>query len=118
LTRTAPHPPIDSLTLPDGTVFGIISSTTEPFCRQCDRSRVTADGLWYRCLYARSGTDLRGPLRAEAGPVGLRTLIANTWQARDDRGAEERLATEDRTALIAVETLLDEPHLEMHTRGG
>jgi cyclic pyranopterin phosphate synthase len=110
--------PADRFTLPDGTVFGIISSTTEPFCRQCDRSRVTADGLWYRCLYARSGTDLRGPLRAEAGPVGLRTLIANTWQARDDRGAEERLATEDRTALIAVETLLDEPHLEMHTRGG
>jgi len=110
--------PADRFTLPDGTVFGIISSTTEPFCRQCDRSRVTADGLWYRCLYARTGTDLRGPLRAEAGPDGLRTLITETWQARDDRGAEERLATEDRSPLIAVETLLDEPHLEMHTRGG
>ncbi len=110
--------PADRFTLPDGTVFGIISSTTEPFCRQCDRSRITADGLWYRCLYARSGTDLRGPLRAETNPDGLRTLIANTWQARDDRGAEDRLATEDRTPLITVETLLDEPHLEMHTRGG
>ena len=110
--------PADRFTLPDGTVFGIISSTTEPFCRQCDRSRVTADGLWYRCLYAATGTDLRGPLRSGVGVDGLRELIASTWQARDDRGAQERLAMEDRTTLIPVETLLDEPHLEMHTRGG
>ena len=49
--------PADRFTLPDGTVFGIISSTTEPFCRQCDRSRLTADGGWYRCLYATDGTE-------------------------------------------------------------
>ena len=110
--------PADRFRLPDGTVFGIISSTTEPFCRQCDRSRLTADGVWYRCLYARTGTDLRGPLRSGIGTDGLQELIASAWQARDDRGAEERLATEDRTTLIPVETLLDEPHLEMHTRGG
>jgi len=110
--------PADRFTLPDGTVFGIISSTTEPFCRRCDRCRVTADGLWYRCLYARTGTDLRGPLRSGIGASGLRDLIASTWQARDDRGAEERLATKDRSTLIPVETLLDKPHLEMHTRGG
>ena len=110
--------PADRFTLPDGTVFGIISSTTEPFCRQCDRSRVTADGLWYRCLYARTGTDLRGPLRSGVGADGLRDLIASRWHARDDRGAEERLSTKDRSTLIPVQTLLDEPHLEMHTRGG
>ena len=110
--------PADRFTLPDGTVFGIISSTTEPFCRQCDRSRLTADGLWYRCLYARTGTDLRGPLRSGVGADGLRGRVAATWRARDDRGAEARLATEDRSTLIPVETLLDEPHLEMHTRGG
>ena len=110
--------PADRFTLPDGTVFGIISSTTEPFCRQCDRSRVTADGLWYRCLYARTGTGLRGPLRSGVGSAGLRELIATTWQGRDDRGAEQRLATKDRSPLIPVETLLEEPHLEMHTRGG
>ena len=110
--------PADRFTLPDGTVFGIISSTTEPFCRQCDRSRVTADGLWYRCLYARTGTDLRGPLRSGGDADGLRDLIASRWHARDDRGAEERLSTKDRSTLIPVQTLLDEPHLEMHTRGG
>ena len=110
--------PADRFTLTDGTVFGVISSTTEPFCRQCDRSRLTADGLWYRCLYARAGTDLRGPLRSGVGAEGLQELIAAMWHGRDDRGAEERLATEDRSMLIPVETLLDEPHLEMHTRGG
>ena len=110
--------PADRFSLPDGTVFGIISSTTEPFCRQCDRSRLTADGLWYRCLYAPTGTDLRGPLRAGMGADTLRDLIAATWRARDDRGAETRLASADRATLIPVETLQSEPHLEMHTRGG
>ena len=101
-----------------GTVFGIISSTTEPFCRQCDRSRLTADGVWYRCLYAHAGTDLREPLRAGADAEGLRSLISSTWAARDDRGAEDRLASDDRSALIPIETLQNQPHLEMHTRGG
>ena len=110
--------PADRFTLPDGTVFGIISSTTEPFCRQCDRSRLTADGRWYRCLYATDGTDLREPLRAGMGAEGLRSLIAETWRARDDRGAEDRLSSEDRSRLIPVETLQAQPHLEMHTRGG
>ncbi|HCQ98441.1 MAG TPA: GTP 3',8-cyclase MoaA [Acidobacteria bacterium] len=110
--------PADRFTLPDGTVFGIISSTTQPFCGQCDRSRLTADGLWYRCLYAPTGTDLRGPLRADANQAELRDLISADWLARDDRGAEDRLASSDRSTLISVETLQGEPHLEMHTRGG
>ena len=58
--------PADRFRLPDGLVFGIISSTTEPFCQACDRSRLTADGLWYLCLYAPTGTDLRRVLRAGA----------------------------------------------------
>ena len=44
--------PADQFTLPDGTPFGIISSTTEPFCRNCDRSRLTADGMWF-CVCTR-----------------------------------------------------------------
>src|SRR5215471_13782985 len=47
--------PADRYVLQDGTTFGIISSTTEPFCRSCDRSRLTADGMWYLCLYATQG---------------------------------------------------------------
>ncbi|MGH8189586.1 MAG: GTP 3',8-cyclase MoaA [Steroidobacteraceae bacterium] len=110
--------PADRYRLPDGTVFGIISSTTQPFCAECDRSRLTADGLWYLCLYARRGVDLRKPLRDGAPVDDLRLLIESVWNRRTDRGAEDRLAFRDRTPLIPIETLKRDPHLEMHTRGG
>ncbi|MGH9398900.1 MAG: GTP 3',8-cyclase MoaA [Thermoanaerobaculia bacterium] len=110
--------PAQRFLLPDGTVFGIIASTTAPFCRSCDRSRLTADGLWYLCLYASRGTDLRGPLRAGASAEELAALITRGWLRRDDRGAEERLALRDRAPLLGVERLREDPHLEMHTRGG
>jgi cyclic pyranopterin phosphate synthase len=110
--------PADRYRLADGTVFGIISSTTEPFCDSCDRSRLTADGLWYLCLYAAHGTDLRRPLRAGVSPDHLAKLIRATWEVRSDRGAEERLAARDRSPLIPVDRLRRDPHLEMHTRGG
>jgi cyclic pyranopterin phosphate synthase len=110
--------PADRYRLPDGDVFGIISSTTEPFCHSCDRSRLTADGLWYLCLYAAKGTDLRATLRAGATREELAALIRAAWETRDDRGAEERLASRDRSALIPVDRLRRDPHLEMHTRGG
>jgi cyclic pyranopterin phosphate synthase len=104
--------------LPDGTTFGIISSTTEPFCASCDRSRLTADGIWLMCLYARAGTDLRRPLRAGATPDDLQQLIRTVWTQRADRGAEERLALERRDVLIPLAALKKDAHLEMHTRGG
>jgi cyclic pyranopterin phosphate synthase len=110
--------PADRYALPDGTVFGIISSTTEPFCHSCDRSRLTADGLWYLCLYAAHGTDLRRPLRGGASDEQLAQLIRATWEVRSDRGAEERLSSRDRSPLIPVDRLKRDPHLEMHTRGG
>jgi cyclic pyranopterin phosphate synthase len=110
--------PADRYRLPDGTIFGIISSTTEPFCESCDRSRLTADGLWYLCLYASHGTDLRRPLRSGASAEQLAQLIRATWEVRSDRGAEERLASRDRSPLIPVDRLKRDPHLEMHTRGG
>jgi cyclic pyranopterin phosphate synthase len=110
--------PADRFRLPDGTVFGIISSTTEPFCSSCDRSRLTADGMWLMCLYATAGTDLRRPLRAGASFDELRRLIATVWSSRADRGAEERLVFERREPLIPVSALRKDAHLEMHTRGG
>jgi GTP 3',8-cyclase len=110
--------PADRFTTRDGLVFGIISSTTEPFCRTCDRSRVTADGLWFRCLYAREGADLRGLLRSGASDAEVREIIETTWSVRDDRGAELRAAERDRTPFIPVSRLRRDPHLEMHTRGG
>jgi GTP 3',8-cyclase len=110
--------PADRYRLPDGAVFGMISSTTQPFCRACDRSRLTADGMWYRCLYATEGTDLGAALRRGADREELKELIASRWRARADRGAEVRLALAERSPLIQVRELKRNPHLEMHTRGG
>jgi len=113
--------PAERFRLPDGTIFGIIASTTAPFCRTCDRSRLTADGLWYLCLYARQGMDLRQPLRAGASNAALAALIRQGWQVRRDRGAEERKTLEtqnQRSTLIPLDRLRNDPHLEMHTRGG
>jgi cyclic pyranopterin phosphate synthase len=110
--------PADRYLLPDGTVFGIIASTTQPFCRDCDRSRLTADGMWYLCLYASCGIDLRTPLRRGASRSELTDIIRSGWEQRRDQGAEERLAARDRAPLIPLETLRRDPHLEMHTRGG
>jgi cyclic pyranopterin phosphate synthase len=110
--------PAQRFALPDGATFGVIASTTEPFCRTCDRSRVTADGVWYTCLYARHGLDLRAPLRRGATPDELRALIGGGWRSRSDRGAEQRLELADRRSFVPVNSLRKDPHLEMHTRGG
>jgi cyclic pyranopterin phosphate synthase len=110
--------PAERFRLPDGTAFGIIASTTAPFCRSCDRSRLTADGMWYLCLYAQKGVDLRTPLRAGASHDELRALVTSTWQRRRDRGAEQRQALRDRGVLVEIDNLRNDPHLEMHTRGG
>jgi cyclic pyranopterin phosphate synthase len=104
--------------LPNGTPFGIISSTSQPFCRTCDRARLTADGVLLLCLYAQHGTDLRRPLRAGAPPDMLRRLISAVWESRADRGAEERRATRARGSYIPLALLKRDAHLEMHTRGG
>ncbi len=110
--------PAERFRLPDGTTFGIIASTTEPFCETCDRGRLTADGLWLLCLYARGGLDLRHPLREGATPEELAHLISTVWSMRADRGAAERLVAPGRDALIPVAALRRNAHLEMHTRGG
>jgi len=111
--------PAERYALPDGTVFGIVASTTEPFCRTCDRSRITADGVWYVCLYAARGVDLRTPLRDGATREGIRTLIVDGWRGRMDHGAEERKRLNSaRGPLYQIEDLRKDPHREMHTRGG
>ena len=113
-----PSAPAERFRLLDGTTFGIIASTTAPFCRACDRSRLTADGVWFLCLYAEKGIDLREPLRAGASDEQLREIITAAWTGRSDRGAEERLAVPERGALYKIDALRADPRREMHTRGG
>ena len=110
--------PAEEFRLPDGTPFGIIASTTAPFCRTCDRSRLTADGVWFLCLYAQDGTDIRRLVREGASDEQITRVIRETWSARTDRGAEERLEQPNRAALYQIDSLRRDPHREMHTRGG
>ena len=77
--------------------------------------------MWYLCLYAKSGMDLRQPLRRGESVDTLKSYIAAGWRARRDRGAEERKELErvsTRGRFIEVERLRQDPHLEMHARGG
>jgi len=110
--------PAERFATADGTTFGIIASTTSPFCDRCDRSRLTADGLWYLCLYAENGCDLRSALRRAGRVEDVDALIDQVWSRRTDRGAEERLRVRDRGILHPNVKLSGDPHLEMHTRGG
>jgi cyclic pyranopterin phosphate synthase len=110
--------PADRFALPDGRVFGVIASTTAPFCRDCDRARITADGMFFSCLYATSGLALRPSLRRGDPDETIAGQIETRWLARADRGAEERVEMRDRSAFVPVAALRADPHLEMHKRGG
>jgi cyclic pyranopterin phosphate synthase len=70
--------------------IGFISSVSEPFCGDCHRARLSADGTVYTCLFAASGTELRTPLRAGASDADLVGLLQNVWRNRHDRYSEIR----------------------------
>lgn len=113
--------PAQRFRMSDGTTFGIIASTTTPFCATCDRSRLTADGMWYLCLYGKTGIDLRQALRGPCSHETVKSRIVTGWRTRRDRGAEERRALEalsSRGQFVEIERLREDPHLEMHARGG
>ena len=110
--------PAQRFRLPDGTTVGIIASVTEPFCRACDRGRLTADGMFFKCLYGQEGMDLKQLLRSGVSDEDLAAALGQSWSHRTDRAAEERAARDDRNPLFQVEELRKDPHREMHTRGG
>jgi len=110
--------PAERFRLEDGTVFGVIASTTAPFCRTCDRARLTADGTFLLCLYGERGLDLRELLRLGASDAEIAGRIVESWSQRADRGAEDRAALAERGVLHQVESLRADPRREMHTRGG
>ncbi|MCB0978032.1 MAG: radical SAM protein, partial [Acidimicrobiales bacterium] len=118
-----PSAPARRFTTPDGHCFGIVASTSTPFCSSCDRSRLTADGLWYHCLYAAEGIDLGSvarrelPVDASVGVDPLVERIRSAWERRADQGAVDRLAMDNREPT-PVRILRADPHREMHTRGG
>ncbi len=73
-----------------GGEVGVISSVSQPFCGECTRLRLSADGSIYTCLFGVDGTDLRGPLRDGATDAEITELITNVWESRTDRYSEDR----------------------------
>lgn len=79
-----------------GGEVGVITSVSQPFCGDCTRARLSADGSLHTCLFASRGFDLRVPLRNGSSDESLRDLLANLWSAREDRYSELRSdATQD-----------------------
>ena len=70
--------------------LGVIASVTRPFCGDCTRARLSAEGSLYTCLFAVAGTDLKGPLRAGAPTPSSRDLVRSVWSVRADRYSELR----------------------------
>ncbi len=94
----------------NGGQLALIASVSEPFCGDCDRLRVTADGIAYTCLFAApgSGLDLRPWLTPTTTPAQLRAALGDLWQQRRDRWSEERHAAAPGPR----------PHAEMAYLGG
>jgi GTP 3',8-cyclase len=88
--RDAGSPAVDYEFEDGGGEVGVIASVTEPFCGDCTRARLTADGKLVTCLFADHGHDLRSLLRSGAADVEIRKTIEAVWQARRDRYSEER----------------------------
>jgi len=90
--------------------IGFISSVSAPFCGDCTRARLSSEGVFYTCLFAANGTDLRGALRAGASDEELVSLVRAAWTGREDRYSELR------EALRRSERPLQK--IEMHYIGG
>ena len=116
--RTHKASPARAYMLDNGTTFGIIASTTAPFCGTCDRIRLTADGNLVTCLYAKNGFDIRTPLRNHQTETQIRQTLRQLWGTRTDSGADDRLHMPHRGPSVPLPILQNNPHLEMHTRGG
>jgi cyclic pyranopterin phosphate synthase len=76
----------------DSGEIGFISSVSQPFCGDCVRARLSADGTLHTCLFATDGTDFRGPLRDGATDDELSALLRSVWRRRGDRYSERRTA--------------------------
>jgi len=86
---------------------GVISSVTQPFCGDCTRSRISAEGKLYTCLFAARGTDLRALIRSGATDDELAEAIGDVWLRRADRYSE-----------IRTERTRELPRIEMSYIGG
>jgi len=84
-----------------GGEIGVIASISQPFCGDCTRARLSAEGELYTCLFAARGRDFRAALRGGATDAELRDAVGAVWRLREDRYSEVR--TEETAGLRKVE---------------
>jgi cyclic pyranopterin phosphate synthase len=78
--------------------FGLITSVSAPFCQNCTRARISADGKLFTCLFAHKGIDIKTYLRSEDYTFdGLLNLLSNNWRERDDRYSEIRTSLKEKS---------------------
>lgn len=85
-----------------GGEVGIISSVTQPFCKDCHRARLSSDGRLFTCLFANHGMDLRTPLRSGATDDEMSALIKAVWSQREDRYSELRSSMTDHSPKVEM----------------
>jgi cyclic pyranopterin phosphate synthase len=103
-----------------GGEVGVIASVTQPFCGDCTRARLTADGQLYTCLFASAGTDVRALVRGGASDAEILSLVTDVWRARDDRYSDLRtLATRTEKPMRVLRVMAADPgRVEMSRIGG
>jgi cyclic pyranopterin phosphate synthase len=102
-----------------GGEVGVIASVSQPFCGDCTRARLSADGQLYTCLFAQAGKDIRGPLRAGASDEEVERLLRGWWSTRVDRYSERRaISGGARDADDAKHLPVVSPRVEMSFIGG
>ena len=82
--------------------FGIIASVSRPFCRDCTRLRLSADGRLFTCLFSSRGFDVKGLLRSGASDERIVESIKALWEAREDRYSEIRFSVQDRSPKVEM----------------
>jgi cyclic pyranopterin phosphate synthase len=82
--------------------IGVIASVTQPFCHDCSRARLSAEGRLYTCLFAAAGHDLRRRLRGDGGDDELETFLRRLWGRRADRYSELRTAETSRRPKVEM----------------
>ena len=80
----------------------MIASVTAPFCGDCSRARLSADGHLYTCLFASEGLDLRAPLRRGDSDEELARLIEGRWATHTDRYSEQRAVRSNNVAPVEM----------------
>lgn len=119
VSKAHPGETADRWAYADGTTeVGFISSVSQPFCGDCSRARLSADGKLYTCLFSKTGWDLKKALRSGAAREDLAQMVRDIWQGRGDQYSALRAREEARGSSRKMEIPPADKKIEMFYIGG